>query len=90
MSPFIKDNQRQRIHSIVDKLLEYAWWSQISTLEEYEKAIECNRDNADNFFNRGNVWLNQERFDLAHEDFDAAIQREDRNAKFYHAKGLAF
>ena len=59
-------------------------------LEEYEKAIECNRDNADNFFNRGNVWLNQERFDLAHEDFDAAIQREDRNAKFYHAKGLAF
>ena len=34
--------------------------------------------------------LNEESFDLAHADFDKAIEREDRNAKFYHAKGLAY
>ena len=59
-------------------------------LEEYEKAIKYNDMNADNYFNRGNVRLNEENFDLAHMDFEAAIEREDRNAKFYHAKGLAY
>ena len=59
-------------------------------LEEYQKAIEYNDSNADNYFNRGNVRLNEENFELAHQDFEAAIEREDRNAKFYHAKGLAF
>ena len=62
----------------------------VRALEEYEKAIQYNDINADNYFNRGNVRLNEENFDLAHEDFEAAIEREDRNAKFYHAKGLAF
>ena len=35
-------------------------------LEEYEKAIEFNDSNADNYFNRGNVRLNEENFELAH------------------------
>lgn len=59
-------------------------------LAMYEEAIENNPSNADNYFNRGNVRLNQQEFHLAHQDFEAAIQREDRNAKFYHAKGLAY
>ena len=59
-------------------------------LAEYEKAIDYNDTNADNFFNRGNFRLNLKQFDLAHDDYDSAIQREDRNAKFFHAKGLAF
>ena len=29
-------------------------------------------------------------FDEAHDDFDRAIDLENTNAKFYHAKGLAF
>ena len=59
-------------------------------LEEYQTAIGHNDANADNYFNRGNVRLNEENFELAHADFEAAIAREDRNAKFYHAKGLAY
>ena len=59
-------------------------------LYEYEAAIELNPSNADNYFNRGNVKLNQELFNEAHSDFENAIQREERNAKFYHAKGLAY
>ena len=57
---------------------------------EYEKAIGFNSLNADNYFNRGNVFLNKMQFDEAHRDFDEAIEREKKNAKFYHAKGLAF
>ena len=59
-------------------------------LKEYEKAIDYNDANADNYFNLGNVRLNEERFDEAHKAFEDAIEREDRNAKFYHAKGLAY
>lgn len=46
--------------------------------------------NPDNYFNRGNVYLNRSDFVNAHRDFDQAIQLDDNNAKFYHAKGLAF
>ena len=42
-------------------------------LIQYEKAIEYNGMNADNYFNRGNVRLNEENFDMAHSDFEAAI-----------------
>ena len=59
-------------------------------LIEYQEAIVNNPNNADNYFNRGNVRLNEENFLAAHEDFEMAIQLEDRNAKFYHAKGLAY
>lgn len=59
-------------------------------LKQYNLAIDENPNSADNYFNLGNVKLNQGRFDEAHEAFENAIQREDRNAKFYHAKGLAY
>jgi tetratricopeptide (TPR) repeat protein len=59
-------------------------------LTQYEHAIEYNPATADNYFNKGNVMLNQEEFDKAHENFDEAIKREERNPKYYHAKGLAF
>jgi len=42
-------------------------------LEEYQNAIRHNDMNADNFFNRGNVRLNEENFEMAHEDFESAI-----------------
>ena len=61
-----------------------------NALGQYELAIGKNGMNADNYFNRGNVKLNQELFDEAHADFERAIQIEERNAKFYHAKGLAY
>jgi tetratricopeptide (TPR) repeat protein len=58
--------------------------------DKYNEAIMCNPENADNYFNRGNVSLNQNLFEEALEDFDRAIARDEKNAKFYHAKGLAF
>ena len=57
---------------------------------DYDEAIKLNQLNADNYFNRGNVFLNQSMFEEAHDDFDRAIDLENTNAKFYHAKGLAF
>ena len=41
-------------------------------------------------FNRGNTYLALQKIDLAHNDFDAAINILPTNAKFYHSKGLAF
>ena len=40
-----------------------------TALEQYEMAIKYNDTSADNYFNRGNVRLNEENFDAAHEDF---------------------
>ena len=41
--------------------------------EEYQRAIELNDANADNYFNRGNVHLNEQNFEEAHADFESAI-----------------
>ena len=68
----------------------YHYGDMARALEEYEWAIHYDDSNADNYFNRGNVRLNEENFELAHQDFESAIEREDKNAKFYHAKGLAY
>jgi len=57
---------------------------------DYDISIEKNPDNADNYFNRGNVNLTEGYFDRAHLDFDIAIDKDRMNAKYYHAKGLAF
>jgi tetratricopeptide (TPR) repeat protein len=45
-----------------------------SALKDYNDAIDAiNGTNAENFFNRGNVYLNREEYQLAHDDFDTAI-----------------
>ena len=56
----------------------------------YKEAIMINPANADNYFNLANVHQHMKEFDKAHWNFDAAIQREDRNAKYYHGRGLCF
>ena len=61
-----------------------------AALKDYKQAIDKNPENADNYFNRGNVHLTKQEFTQAHKDFDIAIDKEEFNAKFYHAKGLAF
>ena len=62
----------------------------VDAKRDYDEAIRLNPHNADNYFNRGNVFLNQSQFEEAHADFDRAIDLENANAKLYHAKGLAF
>ncbi len=62
-----------------------------SALKDYNDAIDAiNGQNAENFFNRGNVYLNREEYLLAHEDFDTAISIDSKSAKLHHAKGLAY
>ena len=58
--------------------------------QDYDMSIEKNPDNADNYFNLGNVNLTEGEFTEAHKNFDIAIDKERLNAKYYHAKGLAF
>lgn len=59
---------------------------------EFESAIDLHPDNADNYFNLGNVFLSSEKpeFQLAHYNFDKALKLEPGNSKLHHAKGLAF
>lgn len=62
-----------------------------AAIDDYNLAIKAvNKTNAENFFNRGNVYLNRNEFDTAHDDFDTAIRLEPTSAKLHHAKGLAF
>lgn len=72
-------------------LAHYHTRSYEDAMKDYNDAIAAvNGTNAENFFNRGNVYLNQEQFDQAHEDFNQAIQLDKNSAKLYHAKGLAY
>ena len=60
-------------------------------IRDYDEAIECvGGTNPEIFFNRGNVYLNQNEFIKAHNDFEQAIKLDRNCAKFHHAKGLAF
>ena len=38
----------------------------------------------------GGVFLQQKNFEAAHQDFETAINLENRNAKYYHGKGLCY
>jgi tetratricopeptide (TPR) repeat protein len=58
--------------------------------KNFKEAIDVNEQNPDNYFNLGNVLLNNEDFEGAHYNFDKAIIADGKNAKFYHAKGLAY
>jgi tetratricopeptide (TPR) repeat protein len=60
-------------------------------IKDFDDAISSvDGTNSENFFNRGNVYLNMEEYRLAHADFDQAIFLNKNEAKFRHAKGLAF
>ena len=60
------------------------------SLAEYNKALALDPKDARTLFNRGNTYLALKKIDLAHQDFDQAIEIMPANAKFYHSKGLAF
>ena len=59
-------------------------------LQDFERALERNPNDPNVLFNRGNVYLHLSKFDEARQDFEQAISIEPTNAKYYHAKGLAF
>lgn len=69
----------------------------INRLEEarsdFDQAIDLDPNDPTIIFNRGNVYLNwspEKQFEKAHRDYNKAIELAPDNAKFYHAKGLAF
>lgn len=59
-------------------------------LIDYREAIRNNEACAENYFNRGNVFMSRGEHPDAHSDFDRALELEPANAKLYHGKGLAF
>jgi tetratricopeptide (TPR) repeat protein len=61
-------------------------------LEEFSKALELDDNDPTIYFNRGNVYLNQKPpdFELAHQDYEMAINIARDNPKLWHSKGLAF
>jgi len=42
------------------------------------------------FFNRGNAYLSENRFDEAIEDYEKASKIAPQNPKYHHAKGIAY
>lgn len=64
-----------------------------SAKKDFDDAIKLDPNDPTIVFNRGNVFLNWEKtrqYELAHKDYDRAIELSRGNAKFWHAKGLAF
>ena len=57
---------------------------------KYGKAVDHNPANPIFYFNRGNCYLQQKEFIKADNDYDMAIELDNSNAKFWHAKGLVF
>lgn len=60
-------------------------------IKDFDDAIEAvDGSNAEFFFNRGNVYLNLMDYQQACRDYDRAIEVNASEAKYHHAKGLAF
>jgi tetratricopeptide (TPR) repeat protein len=60
-------------------------------IKDFNEAIAAiDGSSAENFFNRGNVYLHLEDFEQSHSDYDTAILLDKSCAKYYHAKGLAY
>lgn len=42
------------------------------------------------YLNRGNIFHEMKNYEFAHRDFDQAIKIEDKNPRYWHAKGLSY
>ena len=59
-------------------------------LEDCNEAIKIDKDRADAYVNRGNVYLSKGDTDRALSDFNEAIKRDPRSAWAYNARGEIF
>ena len=59
---------------------------------DFNEAMTIDPHDPTIYFNRGNVYLNQDpaSFERAHEDYEHAISIAPNNAKLWHSKGLAY
>jgi regulator of sirC expression with transglutaminase-like and TPR domain len=56
-------------------------------VNDYTKAIQIDKGQADIYFNRGLLYVKMKKYDLAVKDFDAAIKLKPRDADAYCNRG---
>jgi tetratricopeptide (TPR) repeat protein len=59
-------------------------------VEDFDRAIEMDPDNAMYHNNRGVAYLRQKKFDKAVEDFDKTLKIESKFSSGYHNRGMAY
>ena len=57
-------------------------------LADFSKAIKLNPNNAKAYNNRGNVYSNNKKYDLAIADFSKAIELNPNNPQAYYNRGV--
>lgn len=87
------DNAKSAVHFNNRGLANYHNNELDNAKIDFDEAIKRDPNDPTIVFNRGNVFLNwdkKDRFEKAHRDYDKAIELAPTNAKFWHAKGLAY
>ena len=59
-------------------------------IQDYDKAIELNPNDAEAYNNRGVAYENKEEYDRAIQDFDKAIELNPNDAEAYRNRGIAY
>jgi len=59
-------------------------------LQDYNKAIKINNEDADAYYNRGYVLIKLGKYNRAVKDLDRAMTLEPQFAAAYHVQGIAF
>ena len=59
-------------------------------IEDYERAIILDPNDAATYFNRGIAYRRKGRYDAAISDFSEAILREPGNGEAYFGRGLVY
>ena len=59
-------------------------------IEDYNKIIELNPEDADAYLNRGNAYYGKGEFDRAIEDYSKAIELNPEYARAYTNRGVAY
>ena len=62
----------------------------LQEIEEYNKKIEENPNNATYYNNRGNTYFRLKKFEEAIKDYDKAIELDSNNATYYNNRGLTY
>ena len=59
-------------------------------IAEFNQAIKLNPKYAEAYYNRGNIYNNQGKYDLALAEFNQAIKFKPKYAKAYYNRGLVY
>lgn len=59
------------------------------SLESYHKALKINPKSAATYFNLGNVYLNEGKYELAEYAYNRAIDIDPNSHIYYMNKGVA-